>query len=66
MKNCWYKAQQLGDSFWLYVVWNPLQTPDPRPVMIQNPAKVLEHAAKPVVSARFYDIPAAAVEGASQ
>jgi hypothetical protein len=56
--NEWYKAQQLGDSFWLYVVWNPLQNPDPEPVMIQNPAKCLEHAAKPVVAARFYDIAA--------
>ena len=26
--NEWYKAQQLGDSFWLYVVWNPLENPD--------------------------------------
>jgi len=54
--NEWYKAQQLGDSFWLYVVWNP----------IQNPAKVLEHAAKPVVSARFWDIPAEAIAIASK
>jgi len=60
--NEWYKAQQLGDSFWLYVVWSPLQNPDPVPVMIRNPAKVLEHAAKPVVSARFWDIPAEAIE----
>ena len=60
--NEWYKAQQLGDSYWLYVVWDPLNNPDPLPVMIQNPAKHLEHAAKPVVSARFYDIPAAAIE----
>ena len=64
--NEWYKAQQLGDSFWLYVVWNPLQNPDPVPIMIQNPAKVLEHAAKPVVSARFWDIPAEAVMKAVQ
>jgi len=56
--NEWYKAQQLGDSFWLYVVWNPLQNPDSVPVMIQNRAKYLEHAAKPVVAARFYDISA--------
>jgi len=34
--------------------------------MIRNPAKHLEHAAKPVVSARFYDIPAEAVEDAGQ
>jgi hypothetical protein len=59
--NEWYKAQQLGDSFWLYVIWNPLQGPDPTPIMIQNPAKHLEHAAKPVVSARFYDIPAESI-----
>jgi SNF2 family DNA or RNA helicase len=59
--NEWYKAQQLGDSFWLYVIWNPLQNPDPTPIMIQNPAKHLEHAAKPVVSARFYDIPAESI-----
>jgi hypothetical protein len=30
--------------------------------MIQNPAKVLEHAAMPVVSARFYGFPATAIE----
>jgi SNF2 family DNA or RNA helicase len=59
--NEWYKAQQLGESFWLYVIWNPLQSPDPTPIMIQNPAKHLEHAAKPVVSARFYDIPAESI-----
>jgi len=64
--NEWYKAQQLGDSFWLYVVWDPLQSPDPAPVMVQNPAKVLEHAAKPVVSARFYDVPADAVAKVAQ
>ena len=32
------------------------------PLMIQNPAKHLEHVAKPVVTARYYDIPAEAVE----
>ena len=63
--NEWYKAQQLGDSYWLYVVWNPLNDPEPLPVMIQNPAKHLEHAAKPVVSARFYDIPAQAIAEAA-
>lgn len=34
--------------------------------MIQNPAKHLEHAAKPVVSARFYDISAEAIHNAAQ
>lgn len=62
--NEWYKAQQLGDSYWLYVVWDPLDNPDPLPIMVQNPAKVLEPAAKSVVSARFYDVPAAAIQEA--
>lgn len=64
--NEWNKAQQLGDSYWLYVIWNPLDNPDPMPLMIQNPAKLLEHAAKAVVAARYYDIPAEAVEQAAQ
>ncbi len=64
--NEWNKAQQLGDSYWLYVIWNPLENPEPIPLMIQNPAKHLEHAAKPVVAARYYDIPASAVEGAAE
>lgn len=60
--NEWYKAQQLGDSFWLYVVWDPLDSPNTTPIMIQNPVKHLEHAAKPVVSACFYDIPAISID----
>jgi superfamily II DNA or RNA helicase len=64
--NEWYKAQQLGDSFWLYVVWDPLNNPDPAPLMIQNPTKHLEHAAKVVMSARFYDVAAEAVEKAAR
>ena len=39
-----------------------LQDPDPMPLMIQNPAKHLEHAAKAVVAVRYYDIPAGAIE----
>ena len=64
--NEWYKAQQLGDTYWLYVVWNPLQSPDPVPVMIQNPAKHLDYAKKEVVAARYYDLPAKAVEQAAR
>ena len=33
--------------------------------MIQNPAKHLDHAKKEVVAARFFDIPAAAIEQAA-
>ena len=61
--NEWYKAQQLGDTYWLYVVWDPLDNPDPVPLMVQNPAKRLDHAKQEVVAARYYDFSAEAIEG---
>lgn len=64
--NEWYKATQLGDSYWLYVVWNPLDKPDTEPMRIQNPSKHLDHAKREVVAARYYDIPADAVENAAE
>ncbi len=63
--NEWYKAAQLGDSYWLYVVWDPLNNPNPEPVRIQNPVKHLDHAKREVVAARYFDIPATAVEQAA-
>jgi len=64
--NEWYKATQLGDSYWLYVVWDPLGQPDSEPLCIRNPAKLLDHAKREVVAARYYDVPAAAIEAAGQ
>ncbi len=64
--NEWYKAQQLGDTYWLYVVWDPLDNPDPVPLMVKNPAKHLDYAKKEVVAARYYDLPANAVEQAAR
>jgi superfamily II DNA or RNA helicase len=64
--NEWYKATQLADSYWLYVIWNPLDNPDPEPMRIQNPAKHLDHAKREVIAARYYDIPADAIEGAAK
>ncbi len=64
--NEWYKARQLGDTYWLYVVWDPLDDPDPIPLMIQNPAEHLDYAKKEVVAARYYDLPAAALEQAAR
>ena len=64
--NEWYKAQQLGDSYWLYVVWDPLDHPDAVPLMIRNPAKHLDYAKREVVAARYYDVPASAVERAAR
>ena len=64
--NEWYKAQQLGDTYWLYVVWDPLENSDAVPVVVQNPAKHLDYAKKEVVAARYYDVSASAVEQAAQ
>jgi hypothetical protein len=41
----WTKAQQLGDTYWLYVVSNPLSK-NHRLVNIQNPYRVLEDSVK--------------------
>jgi len=60
--NEWYKAAQLGDTYWLYVVWDPLSSPSREPLRIQNPVKHLDHAKREVVAARYYDIPAEAIE----
>ena len=59
--NEWYKAAQLGDTYWLYVVWDPLGKPGPTPLRIRNPVKHLDHAKREVVAARYFDIPAEAI-----
>jgi len=60
--NEWYKATQLGDTYWLYVVWDPLDKPQSVPLIVQNPAKRLDHAKREIAATRFYEIPAAAIE----
>jgi superfamily II DNA or RNA helicase len=60
--NEWFKASQLGDSYWLYVVWDPLEDPKAEPVRIQNPTKNLDHVKREILAARFFEIPAAAIE----
>lgn len=64
--NEWYKATQLADSYWLYVVWNPLDSPEAEPLRIQNPVKYLDHAKREVIAARYYDIPADAIQNAAE
>ena len=59
--NEWFKATQLGDSYWLYVVWDPLENTDAEPIRIQNPAQKLDHVKKEILANRFYEIPAEAV-----
>ncbi len=46
-------------------VRNPLDKPDAEPLRIQTPAKHLDHAKKEVVAARYFDIPAEAIERAA-
>jgi len=58
--NEWYKAQQLADTYWLYVVWDPLSD-KPEIVRIPNPVEKLDHAKREIVAARFYEIPAEAI-----
>jgi hypothetical protein len=58
--NEWYKAQQLADTYWLYVVWDPLGE-SPEMVYIQNPAARLDHAKRQIISGRYIEIPAGAI-----
>jgi len=58
--NEWYKAQQLDDTYWLYVVWDPLGE-SPELVYIQNPAARLDHAKREITGARCYEISAEAI-----
>ncbi len=58
--NEWYKAQQLADSYWLYVVWDPLGN-SPELVHIHNPVEKLDHCKREIVAARFYEIAAEAI-----
>jgi hypothetical protein len=63
--NEWYKAQQLADTYWLYVVWDPLGA-SPELVRIHDPVSKLDHAKREIVAARFYEIPAEALENVRQ
>jgi hypothetical protein len=62
--NEWYKAAQLAETYWLYVVWDPLGD-SPELVRIHNPVAKLDHARREIVAARFYEIPADAVQNAA-
>lgn len=58
--NEWYKAQQLGPTYWLYVVWDPLAD-NYEVVRVHNPAEKLDHAKKEIVVARILAIPAESI-----
>lgn len=63
--NEWLKATQLGATYWLYVVWDPT-TPDRELLKIQDPARVLDHAKREIVTARMYELRAEDLAGAAQ
>jgi len=62
--NEWFKAQQLAETYWLYVVWDPLSD-SPELVRVHNPAATLDHAKREIAAARFYEISADAVQQAA-
>ena len=39
--NEWFKAKDLGDDYYLYVVWNTANNPEKIPIIIQNPTNKL-------------------------
>ncbi len=59
--NEWRKAQQLGESYWLYIVWG-CNTVNPQLLMIQNPAKVLAGDAKEIKQVTRYIVGAEALQ----
>lgn len=63
--NEWYKAEQLGPTYWLYVVWNPLED-DHDLLRINNPAKKLDYAKKEISASRLFTVPADAIIRASK
>jgi type II secretory pathway pseudopilin PulG len=58
--NEWRKAQQLGDSYWLYVVWG-CKMPNPELLKIPNPARVLAGDAKEIKQVTRYIVGAEAL-----
>jgi len=60
----WRKAQQLRETYWLYVVWDPLAGKD-KPLRVHDPAAKLDYAKREIVAARFFEFPAEAVVSAA-
>ena len=54
-KNEWQRAKQLGDSYWLYVVWG-CNTGNPKLITIQDPARNLGNDVKEVKQVTRYVI----------
>ncbi|MEH2001955.1 MAG: DUF3883 domain-containing protein [Nostoc sp.] len=59
--NEWRNAQQLGDYYWLYVVWG-CKSENPQLLTIQNPAKVFAGDAKEIKQVTRYIVGAEALQ----
>ncbi len=51
-----FKAQQLGEHYWLCVVWDPLGH-SPKLVAVQNPMQNPDHAKQEIIASRSFEIP---------
>lgn len=60
----WREAQTLRETYWLYVVWDPLRGAQ-KPSRVQDPAAKLDYARREVVAARFFEFPAEAIHTAA-
>jgi len=58
-QNEWFKAQRLGDDYYLYVVWN-VKDPNTRPYIIRNPAANIQVNQK--IEMVRYIVPATEIE----
>jgi superfamily II DNA or RNA helicase len=59
-QNEWFKAQRLGNDYYLYVVWNAGKDPNTKPYIIQNPVANLQVDQK--VEIVRYIVPAIEIE----
>jgi SNF2 family DNA or RNA helicase len=59
-QNEWFKAQRLGNDYYLYVVWNAGKDPNTKPFIIQNPVANLQVDQK--VEIVRYTVPAEEIE----
>lgn len=59
-QNEWFKAQRLGNDYYLYVVWNAGKDPNTKPYIIQNPVVNLQVDQK--VEIVRYIVPAIEIE----
>jgi hypothetical protein len=60
--NEWFRAKRLKGSYWLYIVFDPLNRPSPRPVTVRDPAEAFRRVARRYDKYRVVVIPAEAVE----